>query len=168
MALAGGLYQASKGRALAENTRPSRSRGGRPRRTLDLAELGDWVDRLCQIDGPQRLAEYREDAEHVADAVGAPKDAVRKLSQLIGAALGTQQVRTASKALTARQASLPYDQDRIRLFGRLITGLRESAPQNRPVEDPRDPRYTFLPFFEAYFSNFIEGRRTAARAICHS
>jgi hypothetical protein len=51
--LPGGLYQASKGRALAENTRPSRSRDGRVRRTLDAAELGDWVDRLCQIDGPQ-------------------------------------------------------------------------------------------------------------------
>ena len=43
------------------------------------------------------------------------------------------------------------------MFDRLITGLRESAPQNRPADDPRDPRYTFLPFFEAYFSNFIEG-----------
>jgi hypothetical protein len=157
IALPGGLYQAGKGRALAENTRPSRSRGGRPRRTLDLAELSDWVDRLCQIDGAQRLAEYRENAEHVADAVGAPKDAVRKLAQLIGAALGTQRVQTASKALTARQASLPYDQDRIRLFDRLITGLRQSAPQNRSADDPCDPRYTFLPFFEAYFYNFIEG-----------
>jgi hypothetical protein len=45
-----------------------------------VAELGDWVDRLCQIDGTQRLAEYRENAEYVADAVGAPKDAVRKLA----------------------------------------------------------------------------------------
>jgi hypothetical protein len=157
IALPGGLYQAGKGRALAENTRPSRSRGGRTRRTLDAAELGNWVDRLCQIDGAQRLAEYRENAEHVAEAVGTPNDAVRKLAQLIGAALGTQRVRTTSKALTARQASLPYDQDRIRVFDRLITGLRESAPQNRPADDPRDPRYTFLPFFEAYFSNFIEG-----------
>jgi len=42
--LPGGLYQASKPRALAENTRPSRSRGGRARRTLDWAELGDWID----------------------------------------------------------------------------------------------------------------------------
>jgi hypothetical protein len=157
IALPGGLYQAGKGRALAENTRPSRSRGGRLRRTLDPAELGDWVDRLCQIDGAQRLAEYRQGAEYVADAVGAPKDAVRRLAQLIGAALGTQRVRTTSKALAARQASLPYDQDRMRLFDQLLTGLRESAPQNRPADDPRDPRYTFLPFFEAYFSNFIEG-----------
>lgn len=155
--LPGGLYQASKGRALAENTRPSRSRGDRIRRTLDWAELGDWIDRLCQIDGPQRLSQYREKAEQVAVAVGAPSEGVRSLSQMIGAALGTQQVRTASKALAARQASLPYDQDRIRRFDLLVSGLRESAPQNRPVRDVRDPLYTYLPFFEAYFSNFIEG-----------
>jgi hypothetical protein len=155
--LPGGLHQASKGRALAENARPSRSRDGRVRRTLDAAELGDWVDRLCQVDGPQRLVPYREQAEQVADAVGAPQDAVKALSQMIGAALGTQQVMTSSRALAARQASLPYDQDRLRLFTQLADSLRKSAPQNRPVPNPRDPRYTHLPFFEAYFSNFIEG-----------
>ena len=155
--LPGGLYQASRGRALAENARPSRSRAGRARRTLDTAELGDWVDRLCQSDGPQRLARYRTQAEQVASLVDAPEDAVKALSQMIGAALGTKQITTPSRALAARQASLPYDQDRIRLFRQLAESLRRSAPQNRPVADPRDPRYEFLPFFEAYFSNFIEG-----------
>lgn len=157
IALPGGLYQASKGRALAENTRPSRSRGGRIRRALDAAELGDWVDRLCQLDGPQRLSEYRDHAEQVADAVGAPERAVKVLSRMVGAALGTQQLATSAKALTARQTLLPFDQDRVRLFARLIDGLRESAPQNRPVRVPSGPCYTYLPFFEAYFSNFIEG-----------
>jgi hypothetical protein len=45
IALPGGLYQASKGRALAENTRPSRSRSGHIRRTLDEADL------LTQVTG---------------------------------------------------------------------------------------------------------------------
>jgi hypothetical protein len=155
--LPGGLYQAGRGRALAENTRPSRSREGRSRRTLDAAELGDWIDRLCQVDGPERLARYGSQAEEIADRVGATEDAVKKLSQMIGAALGTQQVTTPSPALTARQAALPYDQDRVRLFTQLAHSLRSSAPQNRPVADPRDSRYAYLPFFEAYFSNFIEG-----------
>src|SRR5260370_27940119 len=79
------------------------------------------------------------------------------LYQMIGSALGTKQVRTASRALAARQAALPYDQDRIHRFNRLIVGLRGSSPQNRPVQDRRDPRYRYLPFFEAYFSNFTEG-----------
>jgi hypothetical protein len=157
IALPGGLYQASKGRALAENTRPSRSRDGRSRRTLDEAELGDWIDRICQTDGAERLSSYRDNAESVATAVGAPEAGMRNLSRLVGAALGTQQISTSSRALAARQASLPYDQDRIRLFDQLITGLRGSAPQNRPVANPHDRRYSCLPFFEAYFSNFIEG-----------
>jgi Fic/DOC family len=155
--LPAGLHQASKGRALVENARPSRSRDGRARRTLDAAELGDWIDRLCQVDGPERLARYREQAERAANAVGAAQDAVKALSQMIGVALGTRQAHTSSRALAARQASLPYDQDRVRLFTQLAETLRESVPQNRPVPDPRDPRYTHLPFFEAYFSNFIEG-----------
>ena len=155
--LPGGLYQASKGRALVENARHSRSRDGRVRRTLSVAELGDWVDRLCQVDGPERLAQYREQAEQAAAAVGAPEDAVRTLSRMIGAALGSQQVQTSSRALAARQSSLPYDQERLQLFDQLAAVLRLSAPQNRPVPNPRDPRYAYLPFFEAYFSNFIEG-----------
>jgi hypothetical protein len=155
--LPGGLYQASRGRAMAENARPARSRAGRAPRTLNAAELGDWIDRLCQADGPERLARYREQAEQVSGLVGAPEDAVKVLSQTIGAALGTIKITTPSRALTARQASLPYDQDRVRLFKQLADSLRLSAPQNRPVTDPRDPRYAYLPFFEAYFSNFIEG-----------
>ncbi|HEX6450231.1 MAG TPA: Fic family protein [Trebonia sp.] len=155
--LPGGLYQASKGRALTENARPSRSRDGRARRTLDAAELGDWVDRLCLVDGPERLSQYREHAEQVAAEVGAPAREVKALSQMIGIALGTQQAATASRALAARQASLPYDQDRLWLFRQLVRNLRESAPQNRPVRDASQMRYTYLPFFEAYFSNFIEG-----------
>lgn len=122
---------------------------GRVRRTLDAAELGDWVDRLCQVDGPERLARYREQAEQVADAVGTRQDEVKALSRLIGAALGSQQVRTSSRALAARQASLPYDQDRLRLFAQLAGSLRESATQSRPVRAVEDPRYTHLPFFEA-------------------
>lgn len=157
VALPGGLFQASKGRALAENTRESRSRLGRKRRTLDEIELGDWIDRICQIDGAAKLSRYRDDAERLGALVGAPEDGVALLSRILGIALGTQQMDTGSKALTARQARLPYEQGRLALFGKLIEALRESAPQNRPVHDPNSDAYRHLPFFEAYFSNFIEG-----------
>ncbi len=155
--LPGGLHQASKGRALAENTRASRARNQQVRRTLDEPELGDWIDRLAHIDGDERLAGYRVQAEQLAESVGAPSSGLAKLSQLIGVALGTQQAGTSSNALAARQARLPYDHDRITRFDRLITALRESAPQNRPVLNAEDSHYRELPFFEAYFSNFIEG-----------
>lgn len=155
--LPGGLYQASTGRALAENTRASRARRRQVPRTLNEAELGDWVDRLCQIDGDERLAQYRAQAEAVADAVGATPAGIEMLSRTVGVALGTKQAATGSEALAARAARLRYDHDRLRQFDRLITALRESAPQNRPVLDASADQYRHLPFFEAYFSNFIEG-----------
>ncbi len=155
--LPGGLYLASKGRALAENTRTSRARRRHVGRTLNAAELGDWVDRLCQIDGESRLARYRFQAEQVAESVGATPAGMEVVTRTVGVALGTKQADTGSKALAARATRLPYDHDRLRQLDRLITALRESAPQNRPVVDAHSDRYRHLPFFEAYFSNFIEG-----------
>jgi hypothetical protein len=157
ISLPGGLYQASKGRALVENTRPSRARNGRPRRTLDADELADWIDRLAMVDGDDKLGGYRLAAERTAQRVGVADDAIATVSRLIGAALGTQQADTGSSALAARQAGLPYDRDRMRLFGVLIDALHASRPQNRPIADPSAVRYTHLPFYEAYFSNFIDG-----------
>lgn len=155
--LPGGLFQASKARALIENTFASRSRGGRPARTLSEDELGDWIDRLAMVDGDARLQQNRSAAELLAEVLHADADQVARVSRLVGAALGTRQVQTGSGALAARQAGLPYDRDRMRLFGVLIEALHQSAPQNRPVAIPADERYRYLPFFEAYFSNFIEG-----------
>lgn len=155
--LPGGLYQASKGRALVENTRASRARRRQVARTLNEAELGDWVDRLCQVDGDGRLTQYRAQAESVAVAVGATSAGIDLLSRTVGVALGTKEGDTGLRALAARAARLPYDHDRLRQFDRLINALRESAPQNRPVLDTDAGRYRHLPFFEAYFSNFIEG-----------
>ncbi|MDP9115832.1 MAG: Fic family protein [Actinomycetota bacterium] len=156
-ALPGGLYQASKPRALVENTAPSRARGANARRTLSDDELADWIDRLAMIDGDEKIQNYRVEAESLAQTLGATSDRTARLSRLIGAALGTQEARTGSMALAARQSGIPYDRDRMRLLGTLIEALHESAPQNRAVADPTDEQYRHLPFFESYFSNFIEG-----------
>ncbi len=161
IALPGGLHLASRGRALAENSRPTRSRDGKPRRTLDSAELGEWIDRLCRVDGETGLVEYRRRAEGVAPAVGTSAAALASLSRMIGVALGSRSATVASRALAARQAGHPYDSDRIARFDRLIDALRASAPQSRPIDRSDTERYRFLPFYEAYFSNYIEGTEFA-------
>jgi len=119
--------------------------------------MGDWIDRIVVTDGIERLQQHGQKAAELSDAVAAKPEDLARLSVLIGAALGTSQADIASGALAARQAGLPYDQDRAHLFGKLIDALRESSPQNRPVANALDDRYATLPFFEAYFSNFIEG-----------
>ena len=156
VALPGGLYQASRARALAENTLHTRAVRNRPSRTFKDDELADWVDRLLRIDGEERLRSYREQAEVIAGSLNVPRPGIDRLGGLIGAAIGTRTVSTGSKALAARQKGFPYDADRIAMFDLLVRTLRRSLPQNRPAE-PNDHRWDFLPFFEAYFSNYIEG-----------
>ncbi len=156
----GGLYLASRERGLAENSTLSRARGGRPGRTLTESELGDWVDELASRD-PEKLAGIRERAEALAPALGVNNDHLRTVARQIGAAIGTQQVPTASAALSSRQARVPYDQERIARLDVLRDALRKSAPQHHPIDARNRERYAFQPFFEAYFSNYIEGTEFA-------
>lgn len=154
--LPGGLYLASRWRALAENTRPARAVRNRPPRAFTDDELADWVDRLLRIDGEDRLRNYRDRAEAMARSLDVSPAGIDRLGQMIGAAIGTRTIRTGSQALAARQRGFPYDSDRIERFDRLALALRRSLPQNHPA-DPNDLRLSCLPFFEAYFSNYIEG-----------
>lgn len=78
---------------------------------------------------------------------------IARLNDTIGTILGSRQTTTTSTALQARLNGTPVDQSRLGVFTTLAAALRSSSPQSRPADDmPFDLR-----FFEAYFSNYIEG-----------
>lgn len=155
--LPGGLHLASTARALVENTAMSRSRRGRPRRTLDSTELDDWIDRRCRLHGEDRLQADRHQAEALAEALSADADRIVDLDRRIGMALGSRDVRSGSRSLSARATGHPYDPDRIERFDVLAAALRSAAPQSRRGLDPASPSFAAQAFYEAYFSNYIEG-----------
>src|SRR5680860_1538943 len=156
VAYPGGLYLASKPRALAENCAPSRARSGQ-RRTLDEEELGDWIEFLAQNEGVVRLTTWRRQAEQMAATLGVKPEHLARMQRLVGIALGTRpDESTPSSSLAARRSGTPVDQRRVGLFERLAKALRAAAPQSRPLHAV-SARYAYLPFYEAYFSNFIEG-----------
>ena len=128
---------------------------------MTLVELEAWIDRLCRVDGQKKLARYREQAEQVAATVGTTAADLAVLVRVIGVALGSRQAPVAARALAARQAGRPYDEERVERFERLVRALREAAPQSRPIDRNDPERYRVLPFFEAYFSNYIEGTEFA-------
>ncbi len=148
-----GLHLASRPRALAENAQPTRSIGGRPSRTLTRPELDTWIDRIAQTDGRERLADYRTNAEQLAEKVGTKPEHLAHVSDTIGAILGSRTSATKSAALAARLVGTPVDQGRIGVFQILASALRSAAPQSHPATTIPQP----LAFFEAYFSNYIEG-----------
>lgn len=149
-----GVAHASPARALLENCAPSRARNGHPRRTLTTEELHSWVLRLLRTDGAERLNNYRDRARALARQWNLEEN-FEVLDDIIGAALGTRDVETASPAMTAASRGLPYDERRDLAFTALANHLSNLPPATRPPAQPE--RLVTLPFFEAYFSNFIEG-----------
>jgi len=156
IALGVGVHLASRPRALLDNTRATRKRSAAPAATLTRAELADWIDHLCAIDGPNLLSAHRDASEALAEALDAPPERVAALNDLVGAALGTRAASPGSDALRARARGTPYDQSRVTRFELLADHLRDVLATH-PALPADAARRATLPFWEAYFSNFIEG-----------
>ncbi len=156
MAYPNGLWMSSRPRALLENQRKSRSVKGGPRRTLSEPELADWVDSLVRSLSEEKIGEIRDRVRALAGEFGLEKEGGRA-ERMIGAALQTQRVQTGSPLLSARQSGVPYDAAREALFDRLHDALDASAPLTITAWDEDAERRATLPFWDAYFSNFIEG-----------
>ncbi|MGH2837409.1 MAG: Fic family protein [Thermoleophilaceae bacterium] len=146
------IFMSSRARAFLDNMRPSRARQGVPR-TLSHAELEEKLDAYAGSDVEQ-LNSLRDDARRLAPDLGAESE-FQQLDNLIGALLGTRDAPLASESGKARAAGVPYDKQRLVRFEQLQTHLLSEPPQ-RLAANLSHERST-LAFFEAYFSNFIEG-----------
>lgn len=156
ISMGAGVHLASRPRALLDNTRPTRNRGGRPPATLSRVQLADWINHLCAVDGPDTVSAYRDTAETLADALDVSPERVEVLNELVGAALGTRESTSGSAAMKARAAGAPFDQSRVTRFELLAAYLRDVVTTH-PALPADAARRATLPFWEAYFSNFIEG-----------
>lgn len=155
-----GLAMTSPARTLVDNLAPSRSRGSSAR-TLSPIEVEEWVVRQAQTLPADRLNRLRDHAKQVAIEFGMPERA-EIVDDLFGAAQRTRSVPTAGPLLAARSANLDWDTRRLAMFEALAADLTGRAGQvvDNVVDVvlAPDPVHSGeAPFFEAYFSNFIEG-----------
>jgi hypothetical protein len=152
-----GVSVASLARALVDNARESHARAGRPARTLSRYELEQWIDTLASDLTEDRFARLRNQVEQVAERLG-EHDLGEVVSSLLGAAQSTRRdVNVSYPALVARRDGVPIDTRRLELFDQLVAALRDRAPEPMSTSAAGEARRAVLPFFEAYFSNFIEG-----------
>jgi len=155
-AFPGGARLSSIPRAYLENMTPSRGRAGRASRTLGRDEIEQRLDSLARQQGEAALNKLRDGAHAIAHQLGL-EEQCEELSALIGTFLGTRDVKTQSAVGAARAAGNPFDPDRLELFEKLFSGLREFVPSDREAHGRSAEATTNLAFYEAYFSNFIEG-----------
>ena len=156
---AAGLHLTSDARTLVDNLAISRGRG-RIARTLSRAEVEDWLVRLSQRRPDDWFPALRGRALEICSELDVD-DQRQLVEDLVGAAAGTREARAkAGPLLAARAAGQEYDPDRVNRFDHLATFLAAiPADLDVPADLPAlpDEPETSLPFFEAYFSNFIEG-----------
>lgn len=153
---AGGARLSSTARAFLENMRPSRSRDEAVPRTLSRTEIEERLEAVIRRAGEAGINKLRDDARTIAQQLELQEE-YQKLDELIGRLLGTRDGQVESTLASARLSGKPYDPARVTLFETLFTALRNTAPVNRAVREPTPEQNANLSFFEAYFSNFIEG-----------
>jgi hypothetical protein len=157
MSLPDGIWMSSTERALLDNLAPSRTA---VRRTLTRSELEEWLETLLQQRGEEGVNRLRERARAIAPGLGRTAE-LRTFESLVGTALGTRTAgeasTLASAGLRARAVGKPFDRGRLDRFSALAETLGDTPPDVVPALPADARRRTLLPFYEAYFSNFIEG-----------
>jgi hypothetical protein len=152
----GVLHLSSPARTLLDNFAASRSRG-MAARTLSRQELERHLDKLLRLSGADEIKHLRGEARRIASALGRDLE-FKALNKMIGALLSTQDDHLQTRAARARHRGMPFDAAHIDLLEMLRAELHRTAPQTRiAVADDG----TTLPFFDAYFSNVMEGTEFA-------
>jgi len=149
-----GLYLSSTARAYLENMRPSRrARSGGLPRTVSRFEVEERLETLLRRSGVEALNHLRDQIKSLAPLLDLVAEG-ELLNTLIGSLLGTRKADLSSPLARARSVGEPYDPQRLELFHILHGVLRNHLTVLR-ANPSRNP--ATLSFFEAYFSNFIEG-----------
>lgn len=153
-----GLYVSGKTRAILENLQSSR-RPGPSSKTLTLPEVEEKLEQIVKIQGEDALNALRDSARDISNKLEMKKE-FEKLDRLIGAILTTKPSSILkSPVALARAFGQPFDVKRIELFENLFVTLKQAAIV--PISDPNLSNTAFknFAFYEAYFSNFIEGTK---------
>lgn len=152
-----GLRVSSTARTLVDNLAVSRGRGKRPSRTLPPSELEDWLARKWLIWGDKRTERLYQQAIKMAEALDAV-DRVADIERLFAQLAGQEPPRpSAGRYFSAVAMGRAWDERRVEMFGRIAAGLIEYDNPDLPEWLPAEHAPGELPFFESYFSNFIEG-----------
>lgn len=148
------IYLPSEARGFLENMATTRGSSGR---VLSREDIEARLDKILTIRGDFKLNDLRDQANAVADKLHMAS-AGKRLDGIIGALLGTHEAKKlSSKLALARAAGKPYDPDRLELFDVLHAALADEVfahPSNPAAAGSALENFAF---FEAYFSNFIEG-----------
>lgn len=152
-----GLRMSRPARILVDNLVPSRGRGARAARTLSIAELEDWVARKASYMERSRVLRLRDEAIELANQMGVA-DRLHDIDELFRRLDGREPLsQDTGRLFSALVQGGAWDERRVEMFSALAAGLTVHSDPELPQQLPAGPYNLELPFFESYFSNYIEG-----------
>ena len=150
------LHIASRARAFLENMQYGRE-GKSLSKSLPRDEIENRLVQIIRIHGEDELNNIRDQAKAIAPILKM-KHEFKALSTLISAILGTHSSGKLSSPIAKSHAiGRRYDPYRVELFANLVAALHTSQVVERSCRINRATTMSNLAFFEAYFSNYIEG-----------
>jgi hypothetical protein len=152
----GTLFLASRPRTYLENLLPSRQ-SDKVSKTVGRDGVEERLAEMIRISGEDAVNQLRDQARSIAPTLGL-EEQFRTLDGLIGALLRSRPAPSLSAPVAiAYAAGEPYDPNRLPVFEELFAGLRSTSAVNRPDGAAEQPAFHNVAFFDAYFSNYIEG-----------
>lgn len=146
------LRSSSQARAFLENLSKGRSSSDR---VVPIEELEARLEQILHLDGEAGLNALRDRAREIADELRWNAE-FKRLDGLIGVLLGTRRCKGTSLLAQARAAGEPFADTCLNRLTLLFAELRAPLPVVRDTFSAADHARNKA-FFEAYFSNYIEG-----------
>ncbi len=149
-----GFHASSQGRAFLENLSTTKTTAWR---ALSVPELESRLNDISAAKGDDELRRILQQAREIAQEFAWERE-LEKLEIMIGAMLGdAASHKLESSVGRARAKGQPYDSARVARLDVLYSALRAT-----PLKEFRDSaragdHFRNKAFFEAYFSNYIEG-----------
>jgi hypothetical protein len=154
--LSGELFVSQQERAFLENLQSSRQIGPTSK-TVTLSEIENKLEQIVQVKGEYGLNQFRDNAREIAEKLGM-KSEFEKLNKLISALLTTKPSKILTSPIAvARALGNPYDKHRLEIFEKLFVELQQQPYKDRQDINRETKAFRNFAFFEAYFSNYIEG-----------
>jgi fido (protein-threonine AMPylation protein) len=152
----GGIHVSSEWRWMLENMQHSRKQGDASKNfPVELIEAK--LEKMIIREGEAGVNKFRDKAREIAMQLEF-NDEFNKLNNIISALLRTHNVDVlSSEAAKARATGIPFDTQRVELFEILYNKLKDYYFPERPDKNTSEGSFRLFSFFEAYFSNYIEG-----------
>lgn len=141
-------------RMLLENLQVNRGL----QKTLGQSWVEGWLENLMGSKGEDELNRVRERAREIAKITGWQKE-FTKLNNIVGTLLGSHKGKLLNKRAIARGQGEPFDEQRDELFSQLTLYLKSCQFIHRHPQSSDVIAFENTAFWDAYFSNYIEGTR---------